>query len=57
MSSMFENYLTVFQSDASLVPLLFDALEKTFLRLLGLVYKKDSKAASGGTSKMLKKIG
>ena len=28
---------------------------KIILRLLGLIYKKDSMAASGGTSKMLKK--
>ena len=53
--SIFENYLTVFQSDARWVPFLSDALEKIFLRLLGLIYKKDSMAASGGTSKMLKK--
>ena len=53
IASIFENYLTVFQSDAPLVPFLLDALEKIFLRLLGLIYKKDSMDASRGTSKML----
>ena len=47
--------MTVFQSDAPLVPFLFDALEKIFLRLLGLIYKKYSMAASGDTRKMLGK--
>ena len=55
IASIFENYLTVFHSDAPLVPFFFDALGKIFLRLLGLIYEKDSMAASGGTSKMLKK--
>ena len=55
IASIFENYLTVFQSDAPLIPFLFDALERIFLRLLGVIYKKDSMAASGGTRKMLKK--
>ena len=41
IAPIFENYLTVFQSDAPMVPFLFDALEKIFLRLLGLIYKKD----------------
>ena len=53
---IFENYLTVFQSDAPSLPfLLFDALQKIFLRLLGLIYQNDSMAVSRGTSKMLKK--
>ena len=40
--------MTVFHSDAPLVPSFFDALEKIFLRLLGLIYEKDSMAAYGG---------
>ena len=50
IASIFENYLTVFHSDAPLVPFFFDALGKIFLRLLGLIYEKDSMAASGGPS-------
>ena len=55
ITSIFVNYLTLFQSDAPLVPFLFDALEMIFFRSLGLIYKEDSMAASRDTSKMLKK--
>ena len=55
IASIFENYITVFQGDALLFPFFFYALEKIFLRLLDLIYKKDSMAASGVTSEMLTK--
>ena len=55
IASIFENYLTVFQSDFPVFPFFFDALEEVFNRFVGLIYEKDLMTASGGTSKILKK--
>ena len=39
---IFEPYLTRFQTDAPMVPFMFDELSATFKKLVGLIFKKDA---------------
>ena len=40
-ASIFEPYLTRFQTDAPMVPFMFDELSAIFKKLVGLIFKKD----------------
>ena len=42
VASIFEPYLTRFQTDAPMVPFMFDELSATFKKLVGLIFKKDA---------------
>ena len=42
VAGIFEPYLTRFQTDAPMVPFIFDELSAIFKKLVGLIFKKDA---------------
>ena len=42
VAGIFEPYLTRFQTDAPMVPFMFDELSAIFKKLVGLIFKKDA---------------
>ena len=42
VTGIFEPYLTRFQTDAPMVPFIFDELRAIFKKLVGLIFKKDA---------------
>ena len=53
IAGIFEPYLKVFQTDAPMVPFMYDELEKVLMKFLGLIYKK--RALSEKIQNILKK--
>ena len=53
VEGIFEPYLTRFETDASMVPFMFDELSAIFKTLLGLIFKKDAIDNAQSTASML----